>query len=119
MIKPTVGRKVWYQPTAHDKAGAWGMSQYDREQALDATVICVFSDRCVNLHIIDHAGKPFTVTSCQLLQDDDIPPRDLDGNPVGGYAVWMPYQVGTAAKSAVTITGDVAVVGDIRELSAA
>jgi hypothetical protein len=97
MIQPTIGRKVWYRPSAADKAGNFGMAQYG-DQPLDATIIAVWGDSMVNLHVIDHAGKTFTLTSTKLLQEGDEIPRDADGKDVGRYAYWMPYQVGQAKK---------------------
>lgn len=98
MIKPTVGRKVWYRPSAADKAGNFGMAAYG-DQPLDATVIAVWGDRMVNLSVTDHAGKVFAVTSAALLQDGDEPPKDLNGDNAGRYAEWMPYQTAQAAKA--------------------
>jgi hypothetical protein len=98
IVSPTVGRKVWYRPTASDKAGNFGMACYG-EQPLDATVIAVWGDRCVNLAVTDHAGKQFVRTSATLLQDGDPVPTDLEGKNAGGYAEWMPYQRQMAAKA--------------------
>lgn len=99
VIAPTVGRKVWYRPTLHDKAGPHAMTAYG-DQPLDATVLHVWSDRCVNLLIVDAKGGLFPRTSVRLLQPDDAPPVDPDGEPLGGYAEWMPYQMGQAKKVA-------------------
>lgn len=102
MIKPTIGRKVWYRPSAQDMAGNFGMRVAGGDQPLDATVIAVWGDRMVNLDVIDIYGKHFALTSVKLLQDDDQPargPAAEDGTPgpiLGGYAEWMPYQVGQA-----------------------
>lgn len=96
MIKPTVGRKVWYRPSKSDQTGPKPM--VTANQPLDATVIAVWGDRCVNLDVIDVNGNHFPVTSCLLLQDDDQPQRTEDGEIVGRYAEWMPYQTSQAAK---------------------
>lgn len=103
MIKPTVGRKVWYRPSKQDQMGVIPMAVAGgngEAQPLDATVIAVWGDRCVNLLVIDAEGKQFPVRSCTLLQDEDQPPKDVEGNVVGRYAEWMPYQTAQAAKSA-------------------
>lgn len=103
MITPTVGRKVWYRPSKNDQVGPVTMAVAGgngEAQPLDATVIAVWGDRCVNLLVIDSMGKPFPVLSCVLLQDDDQPPKDAEGNVIGRYAEWMPYQTAQAAKSA-------------------
>ena len=103
MIQPTVGRKVWYRPSKQDQAGPIPMMAAGGNgevQPMDATVIAVWGDRCVNLLVIDSMSKQFPVLSCQLLQDDDQPVRDVDGNVVGRYAEWMPYQTGQARRDA-------------------
>ena len=101
MIKPTVGRKVWYRPSAHDCTGIAAM-QAVKGQPLDATVIAVWGDRMVNLLVTDITGKQFPKLSTTLVQDDDaLPmqgPQDAAGAPTpGGYAEWMPYQKSQAA----------------------
>jgi hypothetical protein len=97
VIKPTVGRKVWYRPTAFDKSGPGAMQSGD--QPLDATVVYVHGDRMVNLFVVDAVGRTFAKTSVTLLQDDDAPPPIAGG---GGYAEWMPYQQGQAKAQAAT-----------------
>lgn len=97
IIKPTVGRKVWYR---HPNGmililpdGTQFSPVQNGDQPLDATVIYVWGDRMVNLDVTDHAGNRFIATSVTLLQDGDacFP---------GAYAEWMPYQKGQAAKAA-------------------
>ncbi len=96
IIKPTVGRKVWYRPSIHDKSGV-GAMQTAGDQPLDATVIAVWGDRCVNLLIFDIVGKLFTKSSMTLVQEGDTKPMlgSLDANgkaTPGSFAEWMPYQ---------------------------
>ncbi|WP_439685090.1 hypothetical protein MNJPNG_06310 [Cupriavidus oxalaticus] len=96
LIKPSVGRKVWYRPSAFDKAGRVAMVTAG-DEPLDATVLAVWGDRCVNLLVTDIMGKQFPVLSCQLLQEGDVPAVNAeDGKTIGGYAEWMPYQVAQA-----------------------
>lgn len=97
MIKPTVGRKVWYRPSKTDLTGPVPMSvcgsvQAGNEQPLDATIIAVWGDRCVNVLVTDIVGKRFPVLSVTLVQEGDITP---DG---GRYVEWMPYQQAQANK---------------------
>jgi hypothetical protein len=107
VITPTVGRKVWYRPAAHDIAGRFGMQvagTQDDPQPLDATVTAVWSDCMVNLLVLDAYGKPFPLTSVTLAQEgDDLPMQgkpNADGHATpGGYAQWMPYQQTQAAKA--------------------
>ncbi|HHA2676627.1 TPA: Gp49 family protein [Stenotrophomonas maltophilia] len=98
VIKPSVGRKVWFYPGG----GMWpaGMqvfpaSDYDagRPQPLDATIVYVHTDRLVSLRVIDHAGHAFPVRSVQLVQPGD------EACGTGHRAEWMPYQVGQAKKA--------------------
>ena len=80
MIKPTIGRVVWYWPSEN------------MDQPMAATVAYVWGDRMVNLSVADHNGKQFNVTSVPLLQGDET------FKPSGFYCEWMPYQVGQAKK---------------------
>lgn len=93
MIKPTVGRVVWYWPSEDCKKDMPGMVQADPKQPMAATVAFVLDDRCVNLAVIDHNGQPFQRRFVTLLQGGEVPPAN------GSYAQWMPYQVGQAAKA--------------------
>ena len=80
MISPTVGRVVWYWPEPHPVEQPWA-----------ALVAYVHDARCINIGGFDRNGVPFSRTSVQLLQDDDV--------PRGGCCTWMPYQKGQAAKT--------------------
>ena len=83
MIKPTVGRVVWffkYVPGQGHKG------------PLAAHVAYVHSDSMVNLMAIDENGNPRSETSVYLRQDNsEYPPSN--------YCEWMPYQQGQAAKA--------------------
>lgn len=101
MISPTVGRKVWYRPNHLDlNVGTESTPpmQASGDQPLDATVVAVWGDRCVNLVIFDSIGSMFTRRSVALKQDDDA---ITDGV---GYAEWMPYQAAQAKKHEVEAT---------------
>lgn len=104
IIKPTVGRKVYYRPSANDLKGPVPMNmagpQDDPEKAqpLDATVIAVWGDRMINVLVTDIMGKQFPVLSVDLLQPGDKPKKDKDGKIIGRYCEWMPYQVIQAAQ---------------------
>jgi hypothetical protein len=86
MIKPTVGRMVHYYPAGTDSMAVNG------SDPLAAIIACVWTDTCVNLAIFDANGIPHQKTSVLLLQYDNPAPD-------GGYAEWMPYQKGQAAKT--------------------
>ena len=83
MIKPTVGRVVWYHP---------GPQEDHHGETLAAHIAHVWSDTCVNLMVIDPNGNPFNRTSVFLYQGDT-------DRPSSQYAEWMPYQKGQAAKT--------------------
>jgi hypothetical protein len=87
VIKPTIGRVVWYHPPFVPDSGS-------NEQTFAAIVCCVWSDTCVNLAVFDSNGVVSSQTSVNLWQfDSDI------SRPASGYAEWMPYQQGQAAKT--------------------
>lgn len=94
IIKPTIGRRVWYWPSAWDLdqvANPNAMTASDRSQPCDAGICCVWNDSMVNLTVADHNGKMHARSSVLLLQPGS-------GNTEGGYAQWMPYQAAQAAK---------------------
>ena len=85
MIKPTIGRVVWYHPPFQADSGS--------NETTQAAIIChVWSDTCVNLAIFDSNGKASNQTSVFLFQGDSE-------RPSSQYAEWMPYQQGQAAKT--------------------
>jgi hypothetical protein len=88
VIKPTVGRVVWFYPSKHD-----GIA-HEKGKPLAAIVARVWGDRMVNLSVIDHDGNTHARTSVPLKQegDDDFKVGEL-------YCEWMPYQKGQAAKA--------------------
>jgi hypothetical protein len=89
MIKPTIGRQVWYW-----MAGAI----YGADQPEAATVCYVHSDRVVNLQILTHKGAACGATSVRLHQADDL--TYAQGVKVEKpFCEWMPYQKGQAAKT--------------------
>jgi hypothetical protein len=85
VIKPTVGRVVWFWDsalTAEDPAG----------EPLAAIIARVWSDTCVNLAVFDSNGTPTCRSSVTLYQDEGE-------RPGGSHASWMPYQVGQAKRA--------------------
>ena len=84
IIKPTVGRVVWFYPKGASPD----------QQPLPALVAHVWSDTCVNLAIFDANGNSIVnpPTSVLLVQDGmEVPSGGL-------YCTWMPYQIQTAAR---------------------
>ncbi|UPK31796.1 hypothetical protein IVB18_26055 [Bradyrhizobium sp. 186] len=92
MIKPTVGRVVWFTPSINAHQTDPAFRHIDPAQPCAAMVTHVWGDRMVNLVTFDSNGAAFGKTSVVLLQDDDAKPE------YGYFCSWMPYQVGQAAK---------------------
>lgn len=96
MISPTVGRKVWYRPSEQDKRSQAGTTTaamaVNGTEPLDATVVAVWGDRCVNLAIFDIYAHVHERRSVALKQEGDTIPEGA------AYAEWMPYQTAQAKK---------------------
>lgn len=96
MITPTIGRRVWFRPSAALIESS-GMTVHDKAVPLDAGIVYVWNDRLVNLDVTDHAGVHLAITSVPLIHGDE---------PAGPmpffYAEWMPYQNGQAKKTEAT-----------------
>lgn len=88
MIKPTIGRVVWFHPASNI-----GESNFAPSPICAAIVAAVHSDEMVNLAVFDSNGVSHSKTSVPLIQDGDPVPED------GYYCEWMPYQKGQAAKT--------------------
>ena len=88
MIKPTIGRRVWFWPDR--KSSASGFSYSDQSQPLDAGIAYVHSDRLINISAADQNGNMHSFCSVLLCQEGDERPEH------GRYCEWMPYQVGQA-----------------------
>lgn len=80
MIKPTIGRVVWY----------W-QNTVSQKQAHAAIVAYVHSDTTVNLVMFDENGTSTGLTSVRLYQNDGERPQLH-------FCEWMPYQREQAAK---------------------
>lgn len=86
MIKPTVGRVVWYTPSNDQR-----IKGEPDDQVCAAIITYVWSDTMVNLMVMTPNGAPYGVTSVDLVHD---------GAKSGGrWCTWMPYQKGQAAKT--------------------
>lgn len=82
MIKPTIGRVVWFHP-----AGSTAT-----EQPHAALIAYVHSETMVNLAAFDANGMASSQTSVFLYQGDSERPSSY-------FCEWMPYQQGQAAKT--------------------
>jgi hypothetical protein len=87
LIKPTIGRVVWYHPSADQR-----IKGEPNDQLCAALVTYVWGERMVNLAVFTPNGASYGVTSVPLLQEDG---NDLPGER---YCRWMPYQLGQAKK---------------------
>lgn len=83
MIKPSIGRVVWFYPDA-------GFSNTNTPSSngepLPALITRVWGDALINIGGFDANGKPFARTSVTLLGADDTAPD-------GMHATWMPFQL--------------------------
>lgn len=86
MIKPTIGRVVWYRAESEPSLAL------DSDQPLAALITYVHSDTMINLVVFDPNGNARGRTSVWLW-DGECEKR------AGSYAEWMPYQKGQAAKT--------------------
>lgn len=83
MIKPTVGRIMWYWPSRHLR----------KMQPWAAIVTHVWDDNMVNLAVFGIDGTLSPASSVPVVQDGS--PWMVGDSP---YCEWMPYQKGQAAK---------------------
>jgi len=84
MIKPTIGRVMWY----------WPNKKFRREQPMAAIVTWVHDDNMVNLFAMNPDGSDGGVPNVPIVQDGS-PHTAGDSH----YCEWMPYQKGQAAKT--------------------
>jgi hypothetical protein len=98
VIKPGIGRKVWFYKSAQHLADC----KAGLDQPYDATVVFVHNDRHVNLRVTDHLGADSPAVGVDLVQPAD----QLEAN--GPHARWMDYQVQQemthAARAAMSLT---------------
>lgn len=85
MIKPTVGRVVWFYPNG-----------IDGNQPFAASIAYVHSDRLINIGYINQNGIHSNATSVKLVQEED---EIADGEK--RFCTWMPYQQEQAKKTEV------------------
>jgi len=87
VIRPSVGRVVWFWPASVDNAkGTPGA------QPLAATIAYVHQDDRVNLTVHDRNGETYGLEGVYLWSGEE-PIPDMP------HAEWMPYQKGQAAKT--------------------
>ena len=102
IIKPTIGRRVWFRPSAAFLASNPILTQFNPEQPMDAGIVYVHHDHMVNLIVTDHVGKTLAVPSVPLLAGHYVADEDTD---VYCCCEWMPYQKSQAAKTEVADKG--------------
>lgn len=84
MIKPTVGRVVWFYEAE--------MSNDD--QPYPAIICFVHSDTCINVAGFDNDGNQFKSTLVTLEQEGIVQPTSR-----GPRCKWISHQMGQAAKA--------------------
>jgi len=91
MIKPTIGRVVWFTPPSNSAEPNFTANS---GKPMAAIIAYVWGDDMVNLHVIDHNGVGHSRTSVRLVQENEPKPE------YGYYCEWMPYQIGQAKAAA-------------------
>lgn len=80
LIKPTIGRVVWYHPS--------------EDTTLPAIICHVWNDSMINIAYFGMSGEAHAMTSVWLWQEGVEFPK-----PMTHFCEWMPYQVGQARAS--------------------
>lgn len=83
MIKPSIGRVMWY----------WPEKEYRGDQPWAAIVTYVYGDNMVNLIAWNPNGDGQPKTSVPIVQEGSS--YVASNSP---YVEWMPYQIGQAKK---------------------
>lgn len=97
MIKPTIGRVVWFWP-GDVMMSPKHFAYHDKKQPCSAQVVYVWSDTCVNLQVLDQNGNAHSFSSVPLIQPGSSAPQD------SCFCEWMPYQVAQATNGVAGIT---------------
>lgn len=92
-ITPTPGRVIWYTPGEND-----GITRNGTEP-LAAIVAAVLVDGTINLAVFDARGH-LTQRHNVAIVDGDTTIEQLEA----GFAHWMPYQLGQAAKTVQAVS---------------
>src|SRR5688500_16721929 len=92
MIKPAVGRVVWFwddhsAALEHASQLAADPEMIPSVQPMAAIIARVWSDTCVNLAVFDQNGMATSRTSVELWHGEEDKPR-----PNWMHCEWMPYQ---------------------------
>ena len=92
VIKPTVGRVVWFYPSQNTAEAGFFARHPDGGGPYAALIAHVWNDHMVNLSVFDANGAAHPRTSVPMLHGEcDVPEHAFCG--------WMPYQKGQAAKT--------------------
>jgi len=95
MIKPTVGRIVWFYPPSNSQSAGFAPPEAGQPlAAIIASVVDSSATTIVHLTVFDAHGVPHQMPYVQLVQEREQAPD------AGRYATWMPYQIGQAKKTA-------------------
>lgn len=84
IIKPTIGRVVWYWPTQGVRC--------ESDQPRAALITYVHEDDLVNIISFTKYGVAVPIQKVLLVQEG------VEHPVTGHFAQWMPYQVGQAKK---------------------
>lgn len=86
MIKPTIGRVVWFWPK-------YNPEEYPDQQPYSAQIAYVWSDSLINIGYLDRYGVASSATIVYLWNGEG-------DRPACPHCEWMPYQQGQAKKEA-------------------
>lgn len=103
LIPPTIGRVVWYYPSATTDTPAFARHA-DGGGPYAAVIAHVWNDHEVNLAVFDADGTPWSRPLVALIHDDNAA-TDAE------FCMWMPFQKGQAkaqAAPAATVSSDTA-----------
>lgn len=93
MIKPTIGRVVWFHP----EQGA----EIHSGETQAALVAKVLNDRLVNLAVFDDRGRPYPAIEIELWQGDGKRPKDA-------YCEWPVREDAAKTEAPDTVKGSMA-----------
>ena len=80
--KPSIGRMVWYWPSA---GSALGGSSILSSQPFSATIVFVHSDGMVNLSVMDHFGERYPRSYVPLFNGEGERPK-------APFCVWPSFK---------------------------
>jgi hypothetical protein len=102
-MAPSIGRRVWYWPSQHDKDQHGFVILYD-SQAVDVGICCIHESGndgpdLVGVAGFDHACEPVGDPQTRLYMPDEVTD---EMRAAGGFAQWIPFQAAEATRRIAT-----------------